>query len=61
MKLIVGIKFRLKLTYLIFWTKVIQKGYFQSKTEKVNTTTEFWIFEFSVQSATKYFSESKNI
>ena len=32
------IKFQLKLTILIFWTKFSQKGYFRSKTENVNTT-----------------------
>ena len=37
MKLIVGIKFHLKLTILIFWTKLVQKGYFRSKTKKVNS------------------------
>ena len=40
-----GTKFQLKLTILIFWTKFAQKGYFQSKTEKVNSTTEFCIFK----------------
>ena len=30
---------------MIFWTNFVQKGYFQSKTEKVNTTTELCIFE----------------
>ena len=38
-------KFHLKLTILIFWTKFGQKGYFRSKTEKVNITIEFCIFE----------------
>ena len=40
-----GTKFQLKLTILIFWTKFAQKGFFRSKTEKLNTTTEFCIFE----------------
>ena len=40
-----GTKFQLKLTILIFWTKLAQKVYFRFKTEKVNTTFEFWIFE----------------
>ena len=40
-----GTKFQLKLTILIFCTKFIQKGYFRSKTEKVNITIEFSIFE----------------
>ena len=34
MKLIVGINFHLKLTILIFWTKLAQK---RSKTKKVNS------------------------
>ena len=38
-------KFQVKLTVLIFWTKFGLKGYFQSKMEEVNITTEFWIFE----------------
>ena len=38
-------KFHLKLGILIFGTKFAQKGYFWSKTEKVNTTIEFYIFE----------------
>ena len=40
-----GTKFHLKLGILIFGTKFAQKGYFWSKTEKVNTTIEFYIFE----------------
>ena len=40
-----GSKFQVKLTILIFWTKIVQKGYFWSKTEKVNTIIEFCIFE----------------
>ena len=36
-----------KLTILIFWTKFAQKGYFQSKTEKVNFTIEFCEFELA--------------
>ena len=34
MKLIVGTKFQLKRTRLIFWTKLAQEGCFRSKTEK---------------------------
>ena len=30
---------------LIFLTKFAQRGYFWSKTEKVNTTIKFYIFE----------------
>ena len=40
-----GTKFQLKLTILIFWAKFAQKEYLQWKTEKVNITIEFWIFE----------------
>ena len=42
---IAGTKFQLKLTILTFWTNIVQKGYFQSKTENVNITIEFRIFE----------------
>ena len=34
-----------KVTILIFRTKFIQKRYFRPKTEKLNTTIEFWTFE----------------
>ena len=38
--------FHLKLTIAIFWTKFANKGsYFQSKTDKIDTTIEFCIFE----------------
>ena len=40
-----GTKFQLKLAILIFWNKFAQKGCFCSKTEKVNITIEFYIFE----------------
>ena len=40
--MVAGTKFQLKLTILIFRTIFAQKGYFQSKTEKVNTTMEKW-------------------
>ena len=40
-----GIKFHLKLTILIFWTKLSQTGYFRPKIKKVNITIEFCIFE----------------
>ena len=39
-----GIKFHLKQIILIFWTKSVQKGYFRSKTEKVNSISEFCLF-----------------
>ena len=45
MEMTVVIKFQLKLIILIFWTKFTQKVYFPSKTEKVNTAIELWIFE----------------
>ena len=44
MTMIVGTKFQ-QLIILIFWTKFSQKGYFQSKTNKMNITIEFYIFE----------------
>ena len=37
-------EFQLKLKVLIFQTKFAKKGYFQSKREKLNITTEFCIF-----------------
>ena len=40
-----GTKCQLKLTILIFWTKISQKGCSRSKVENVNTTIEFCIFE----------------
>ena len=40
-----GTKFQLKLTILIFWTIFAQKGYFQSLSEKMNTTIKFCIFK----------------
>ena len=42
MKLIVGTKFHLKLTILIFWVKFAQKGYFWSKTEKSQLCVRPW-------------------
>ena len=38
-------KFQFKPTILIFWTKFAQKGYFQSKSEKMNTTIELCKFK----------------
>ena len=40
-----GMKFQLKLTTLMFWTKSADKVYFWSKTQKVNTTIKFRILE----------------
>ena len=40
-----GIKFHLKLIILIFLTKFVHQGYFQSKTKEVNTAIEFYIIE----------------
>ena len=40
-----GTKIQLKQTILIFWTKFTQKGYPWWKTEKMNITIEFCIFE----------------
>ena len=42
---IVGITFQLKLTILIFLTKFTPKRCFQSKTENVNTTIKFCVFD----------------
>ena len=44
-KLVLGNRFYLKLTILIFSTKFTQKEYFWSKAEKVSITIEFYIFE----------------
>ena len=38
-------KFQFKWTIFNFWTKFIQKGYLQSKTEKLNITIEFRLSE----------------
>ena len=38
-------KFQFKLTILIVWTKFAQKMYFQLKTEKLSTTTKFYLRE----------------
>ena len=38
-------KFQLKFTVLNFSTKLVKKGSFQSKTEKVNITIEFYILK----------------
>ena len=40
-----GTKFQFELTILMFWTKVAKKACFSSKTQKVKTTIEFYIFE----------------
>ena len=37
--------FTLNWQFLTFWTKLAHKGYFQSKTDKVNTIIEFCIFK----------------
>ena len=39
------IEFQFQQTILIFWTKFAQKGYFQFKTDKMNYTIEFCIFQ----------------
>ena len=44
-QIILGIQFQLKLTILIFWTKLSQKGCFLCKTKKVNTTKGLGIFK----------------
>ena len=40
-----GDKFQLKLTTLFFLIKFAQKGYFQLKTERVNSTIQFRLFD----------------
>ena len=40
-----GIKFHLKLTILIFWTKLVQNMYFRSKIKNVKSVIEFCIFK----------------
>ena len=40
-----GSKFQLQQTILIFWNNFPKQGYFQTKTEKMNITTEFFMFE----------------
>ena len=42
-----GTKFHLNLTILPFWIKFVQKGYFWSKRENLNITTEFSMFELA--------------
>ena len=44
-RIILGTKLQLKLANFIFWTKFSQNQYFRSKTEKVDITIEFCIFE----------------
>ena len=41
----VGTEFHLKVTIMTFCTKYAQKGYFHSKSGKMNTTIEFGIFK----------------
>ena len=43
MKLIVGTKLQFKRAIISFWTKFAKKGYFQSKTDKMNCPFEFCI------------------
>ena len=43
MKIIVGTKFQLKLTILIFKTEFEQKGYFWSETEKLHLCVCPWL------------------
>ena len=40
-----GIKFHLKMTILIFWTKLSQTGYFHPKIKKVDSIIEFCMIE----------------
>ena len=47
MTMIVVTKFQFKLTILLFWIKLVQKGYFWSKTGKVNIIIEVSILELA--------------
>ena len=40
-----GTKFQFKQAILIFWTELTRRKYFRSKTEKLNISIEFSIFE----------------
>ena len=40
-----GTKFQVKLTIFIFWSKLAQNRYHWSKTEKVNSTIKFCVFQ----------------
>ena len=44
-------KFRLQLIILTFWAKFAQKGYFQSKTERMNI---HWILHVRIRVGTKF-------
>ena len=39
------VKFHFEQTVFSFWTKIAQKGYFQSKTEEMNIVTKYCIFK----------------
>ena len=60
MEISLGTKFQLKITILIFRTKFPQKGYFQSKPEKVNTPIELYIFKFHLKLTNLLFFWTKN-
>ena len=40
-----GFKIQLQKTILIVWNKFYKKGYLLSKTDKMNITIEFFVFE----------------
>ena len=48
-RIIVATKLELKLTILIFFVQLCLKWCFSSKTEKVDTATEFCVFEFVLE------------
>ena len=56
--MIVGTKSQLKLTILIFWSKLSPKGYFRSKTEKSNlhivATHYIKLFHTEAEKLSKY-------
>ena len=43
--MVVGTKFQVKVTISNFWTKLTQKGHFQSEKEKMKISIEFYMFE----------------
>ena len=47
-KLVLVLNFSLNEQLRFFWTKFTQKGYFQSKTDKMTCTTELCIFKLVI-------------
>ena len=59
MKLIVGTKFQFKLIILLFWTKSVQKRYFESQTKK--SELYYWILCIGTNLANCDFSLMVNL